>query len=772
MENKDIKYAQQVYKKFAEIPTISHGKIILIQNSKQQQVLKLSINKTQKDVVNNKKSNFFTEHYVNMKDINNTDTPTVVIQSSTPIPVSSETLLHLPSPSGKYTLRLLKEKKKEEKSNDPSSSSNFIFEIYNKFKRLHRIEAGDIHGQVYLGHPFGTVVWSTCETRIGYVAEKKPSKKLKLFSKENDDKSIDDDDVKMETMNGEFEYDDDFGEQMNGARSPMPFFIDLEAPSHEEVKINTVQIHNDEFSKLAFGQFQFTPNNKNKFVAVGWNTTPRRFGIIYYNTRPSKLYLFNTNDDDDASVKTKCITPNEDDYSVCNPRFSPDGKSLIYLTTKKTAVHNSCSALKLMQWNQILNGGENTVPNTTIIDFVEEPKGKEGFCGLFDCGTWPKQPFLNNEIIVFSSLQRSVLKIYYVHLYTKVLTLMPMPDDLRANDEEGYSARVLSACEDIVLWKFNRVNLPDKAYVSRFSSNNAIFHHLGFLEEEEEEMMVQSLPMNKIFSMEKEGSVLQGILTLPKSSTNSLPPLILSPHGGPHSATIASFNPTICMFNQLGFAVLQVNYRGSLGFGLKALESLPGKVGRQDVDDCMSILKEALRRGECNEKEIFVLGGSHGGFLTGHLIAQFPNQFRAAAARNPVLNMAGEFVATDIPDWCHVEAGTGVDVINDGNPYVPTENIYAKLYAKSPISLVGNIKTPLMLMVGGADIRVPWAQSYDFYHILKSKGVPVKLLAYPNMQHALSDFAREEADVWINVVLWFCKFISARDELDLNFCKS
>jgi len=108
--------------------------------------------------------------------------------------------------------------------------------------------------------------------------------------------------------------------------------------------------------------------------------------------------------------------------------------------------------------------------------------------------------------------------------------------------------------------------------------------------------------------------------------------------------------------------------------------------------------------------------------------------------------------------------------VNDGLPYVPTPQIYSLLYETSPISLVNSVKTPLMLMVGGADIRVPWAQSFDFFHILRSKGVPVKLLAYPKMQHALADFSREEADVWINVIMWFSKFVKERGDLDPNFC--
>jgi acylaminoacyl-peptidase len=738
MEAEDILYAEGVYRSFAELPTITGG---VITKTKDGSNVKISLTKNQKDVVNNSKNKLLSEFYVS------TQTPSLIVEP-TLFPLSPKTVLHLPSPTGKFSLRLIKEDSDKKGGSD---GPNFVFEIYDRSGRLHRVESQGVHGQVFLGHPFGSVVWSPCETKIGYVAERKKKDRLKLFSQDKDAKSGEDG---VNGMRSEFEYEDDFGEQMNGAQQPVPFIIDL---GKAKVTIQPVNI-SEEFSTLAFGQFQFTPKN-DLVVAVGWRTTPRRFGIIYYNTRPSKLYMFNVK----GPPATKCITPNEEDYSVCNPRFSPSGANLAYLTTRKTAVHNSCSCLRLVPWKSVLET-DNAAPET-IIDYVEVPNGPGGFCGLFDQGTWPKQPFLNEETIIFSSLHRSILKICCVNLATKALSTMPLPLALEANETVGYCASALFARDNTVLWKFNRPNCPDRCFVSQFGEEGGVQHL-----EISREKCRSALPSHRIFSMEKDGMVLEGLLSLPSNGGDKLPPLILSPHGGPHSATMSSFNATICTLNHLGFAVLQVNYRGSLGYGLRSLESLPGKVGRQDVDDCMSILNEALQSGECSKSEVFVLGGSHGGFLTGHLIAQFPDRFRAAAARNPVLNMAGEFVATDIPDWCHVEAGTGVDVVNDGLPYVPTPQIYSLLYETSPISLVNSVKTPLMLMVGGADIRVPWAQSFDFFHILRSKGVPVKLLAYPKMQHALADFSREEADVWINVIMWFSKFVKERGDLDPNFC--
>ena len=147
------------------------------------------------------------------------------------------------------------------------------------------------------------------------------------------------------------------------------------------------------------------------------------------------------------------------------------------------------------------------------------------------------------------------------------------------------------------------------------------------------------------------------------------------PHGGPHSACHVGWSQTNAFLAANGFATLMVNYRGSTGFGDSALLSLLGKCGRQDVDDCVAALVAALtldatpsgkggKGGKDREEEgeevaihsrtrsscrslldpqrVAVLGGSHGGFLTCHLMGQRPDLFAAGACRNPVVNLAAE----------------------------------------------------------------------------------------------------------------------------------
>ncbi|KAJ1431579.1 Peptidase S9, prolyl oligopeptidase, catalytic domain [Sesbania bispinosa] len=182
--------------------------------------------------------------------------------------------------------------------------------------------------------------------------------------------------------------------------------------------------------------------------------------------------------------------------------------------------------------------------------------------------------------------------------------------------------------------------------------------------------------------------------------------------------------------------------RGSLGFGEEALQSLPGKAGSQDVNDVLNAIDHVVSLGLACPSKIAVLGGSHGGFLTTHLIGQAPEKFVAAAARNPVCNIALMVGTSDIPDWCFVETyGTkGRDRFTEA----PSAEDLSLFYSKSPISHLSKVKTPTLFLLGAQDLRVPISTGLQYARALKEKGVPVKVIVFPNDTHGIerpqSDF--------------------------------
>ena len=151
-----------------------------------------------------------------------------------------------------------------------------------------------------------------------------------------------------------------------------------------------------------------------------------------------------------------------------------------------------------------------------------------------------------------------------------------------------------------------------------------------------------------------------------------------------------------------------------------------------------------------NTARVGVMGGSHGGFLTTHLIGQYPDRFYVASTRNPVCNLAVTSALSDIPDWAYVESGLPYQASR-----APTADDYARMFAMSPIAHVAAVHTPLMLLLGTGDRRVPMQQAVDYYRLLRSRGsARVRCLVYGDAQHGLNDKVGQEGDVWVNTALW------------------
>eukprot|EP00455_Lapot_gusevi_P040195 TRINITY_DN4538_c0_g1_i5.p1 TRINITY_DN4538_c0_g1~~TRINITY_DN4538_c0_g1_i5.p1 ORF type:complete len:173 (-),score=38.96 TRINITY_DN4538_c0_g1_i5:51-569(-) len=166
----------------------------------------------------------------------------------------------------------------------------------------------------------------------------------------------------------------------------------------------------------------------------------------------------------------------------------------------------------------------------------------------------------------------------------------------------------------------------------------------------------------------------------------------------------------------------------------------------------MAALRSACDMDTIDNQKLTVFGGSHGGFLTGHLIGQHGARFKAAVLANPVLNVSWMAGVTDIPDWCYVETGLPYSPASHQN--IPTAQDYVHMFAASPIAYVERVTTPTLLQIGLNDRRVPVHQSLEYYKILKARGVPVRLSSYPGSQHHLADKVSIEADAWINTTLW------------------
>lgn len=239
------------------------------------------------------------------------------------------------------------------------------------------------------------------------------------------------------------------------------------------------------------------------------------------------------------------------------------------------------------------------------------------------------------------------------------------------------------------------------------------------------------------------------VLVKPSQPQELRIPLVVSIHGGPHSQFPAEWTCTTAGLAKLGFAVLLVNYRGSTGFGQDSILSLIGQIGNQDVKDVQRAVLTVLQNDlTLDSNRLAVIGGSHGGFLSCHLVGQYPDFYRACAARNPVINAATLLGTSDIVDWRYTSVGLPFSF-----DQVPSCEALATMLEKSPIKHAAQIKAPVLLMLGGRDRRVSPHQGLELYKALKSRASPVRLLWFSEEGHSLSR-VDTQVDCFLNTVLW------------------
>ncbi|KAK4586246.1 hypothetical protein RGQ29_023433 [Quercus rubra] len=179
------------------------------------------------------------------------------------------------------------------------------------------------------------------------------------------------------------------------------------------------------------------------------------------------------------------------------------------------------------------------------------------------------------------------------------------------------------------------------------------------------------------------------------------------------------------------------------------------KCSEKDVNDVLTAIDHIIEKGLASPSKITVLGGSHGGFLTTHLIGQAPDSFVAAAVRNPACNLALMVGTTDIPDWCYVEAcgSKGKDIFSEA----PSADYLTLFHSKSPISHLSKVKTPILFLLGAQDIRVPVSNGLQYARTLRKNGGEVKVIMFPNDVHG-NERPQSDFESFLNVGVWFRKY--------------
>ncbi|MBN2074868.1 MAG: S9 family peptidase [Dehalococcoidales bacterium] len=208
-----------------------------------------------------------------------------------------------------------------------------------------------------------------------------------------------------------------------------------------------------------------------------------------------------------------------------------------------------------------------------------------------------------------------------------------------------------------------------------------------------------------------------------KAPAGEKPPLMVISHGGPTSATSGAFSLSIQYWTSRGFAVADVNYGGSTGYGREYRRRLDGMWGIVDVDDCANCARYLIERGEADGERAAIRGGSAGGYTTLASLA-FRDVFRAGASYYGVSDL--EALETDT----HKFESRYLDRIVA--PYPEKRNVFTE---RSPIHHVEKLSCPVIFFQGDEDKVVPPDQAGLMVNALREKGIPVAYLLFEGEQH-------------------------------------
>eukprot|EP00172_Hildenbrandia_rubra_P003857 Plantae.Rhodophyta-Hildenbrandia_rubra.ctg6728.p1 GENE.Plantae.Rhodophyta-Hildenbrandia_rubra.ctg6728~~Plantae.Rhodophyta-Hildenbrandia_rubra.ctg6728.p1 ORF type:complete len:624 (-),score=74.34 Plantae.Rhodophyta-Hildenbrandia_rubra.ctg6728:939-2810(-) len=528
-------------------------------------------------------------------------------------------------------------------------------------------------------------------------------------------------------------------------------------------------------------------------------------GIRYCYNRYSEIVVFAFNEEsftvnENGSIllsepRISIVSDNQADtcdFCCSSPRWHSSSDLLVYLSAPRTTnsrtkgyalPHNTTKILRAVNIGLSTSGlWCRTEDPETLVDAVQSAEPNE-FPGLY-VHSLPDRPWATADTLVLGSIwgnETRPIEVEFENLGTAQENEATIAIKCKTRNSTGEDSQVLDCLDGKVLLFSSTFDVPGRLIIEDVEEEE--FEDIGVVQplvEELQNLIGSRKDVNLILNEDsQDGSVsalaakeyvpssddltkrFQATLLVPSGrKEKGTCPLILYPHGGPHSAALSGFSLGTAAFLIQKQAVLFVNYRGSLGQGQYALESLLGRAGTQDISECLQAMIWALdNEPVLDASRVLYHGGSHGGFIGAHLTARFPQLFKRAVLRNPVTNLSSFVASTDIPEWCFAESGAQKS--NDGGlPLIPDPDQLRVMYDCSPIAQIVKKKansdtkpTKTLLQVGGSDRRVPSHQSFEWKRALSEKyGTEcVTIRFYPDSGHAI-DAAPDGDDAWYHTL--------------------
>lgn len=244
-----------------------------------------------------------------------------------------------------------------------------------------------------------------------------------------------------------------------------------------------------------------------------------------------------------------------------------------------------------------------------------------------------------------------------------------------------------------------------------------------------------------------DGQRIQGwICKPPDFDPNKKYPLLLEIHGGPFANYGWRFSAEVQLYAAAGYVVVYTNPRGSGGYGSDFGNLIHHNYPNHDYEDLMSGVDAVIEKGYIDEDNLFVTGGSGGGVLTAWIVGK-TYRFRAAVVAKPVINWYSFVLHSDGPSFYYKYWFPGL-------PWDHLEHYMER----SPISLVGNVKTPTMLLTGEQDYRTPMSETEQYYAALKLQKVETAMVRIQESGHGIANRPSNLISKVAYILGWFEKY--------------
>nr|WP_235982341.1 S9 family peptidase [Gelidibacter maritimus] len=457
------------------------------------------------------------------------------------------------------------------------------------------------------------------------------------------------------------------------------------------------------------GNLSFSPDGKEIYFSSN------RFEDWEYRFRNSEVYK--------VSVDTQQITAlTSQDGPDHSPQVSPDGKTVAYLGFEDRVQDHQNTLLHLMN----SDGSNKRIISSNFDNSVSDI-------------TWGS----NGKGLYFMYDEKGNSKIGHITTSGKITKLADNVGGTTIG--RPYASGSYSVSQNgTLVYTQTRPEYPaelaviqnkkESRLITNLNADVLAFRELGKTEE-------------VWYKSTFDGRDIQGwIVKPPFYDASKKYPLLVENHGGPILNYGDRFTAEIQLFAAAGYVVFYPNPRGSTSYGEEFGNLLKNNYPGQDYNDVMDGVDYLVEKGIVDNDKLYVTGGSAGGIMTTWMIGK-NHRFKAAAVIKPVVNWISKTLVAD-NYYGYAEKRY------EGQPW---EN-FETYWKFSPISLVGNIETPTMVMVGMNDLRTPPSESKQLYHALKLRKVETVLVEIPETYHNIAQRPSNLISKVAHILAWFEKY--------------